>query len=56
MRKLDDVSTRELLATIKRRAAPTGPTPDPLLAADVDNLVEVTPAEVLDYPYAEVKR
>lgn len=52
MKKLDNVSTRELLETLKRRGQ--GITKDAHLAADAAHLLKCLSDEVLDYPFAEV--
>jgi hypothetical protein len=51
MKKLDDVSTRELLETLRRRHGQHGPAPDDHLAADADHLLSCVGGEILDYPY-----
>jgi len=51
MKKLDDVSTRELLETLRRRGAVAGPTPDEHLEADAEHLIKCLSPRVLNYPY-----
>jgi hypothetical protein len=60
MNKLDNVSTRELLETLKRRGQRAllfdyGSHQDNVhLVADAEHLLKCLNAEVLDYPYAQV--
>lgn len=52
MKKLDDVSTRELLETLKRRGLYV--TPDDHLAKDAEHLLGCLASEILDYPFQNV--